>query len=50
MATQIGLAIIATTLLSIAAFTWATIYYIPAILSGDDHGDGHGDDHGEAHT
>lgn len=37
--TQVALALVATTLLVITLLGWATIYYVPLVLSGDDHGD-----------
>lgn len=37
--TQVALALVATTLIVIALLTWATIYYVPLVLS-DDHADG----------
>jgi len=38
MATTLAtLAIIATTVLSLFLFVWATLYYVPRILNGDDH-------------
>jgi len=43
MSTTVALALIATTLASIAALTWATIHYVPAVLHGDDHGEEHAD-------
>ena len=43
METQAALALIGTTLASLAALTWATIHYVPAVLYGDDHGDAHVD-------
>lgn len=40
--TQVVLALIATTLIAIALLGWASVYYVPAILSPEGHGD---DDH-----
>lgn len=37
--TQVALALIGITLLSLALLTWATVHYVPAILSADGHGD-----------
>ena len=36
MATNVALALIATTLVVIALFTWSTIHYVPLVLYGDD--------------
>lgn len=41
--TQVALTLIATTLVSITLFVWATIHYVPLILYGDDHDDSHVD-------
>lgn len=35
--TQVGLVLIATTLVALTLFVWATLYYTPRILNGDDH-------------
>lgn len=38
MATTLAtLVIIATTLVALFLFVWATLYYVPLILNGDDH-------------
>ena len=35
--TQLALVLIGTTLAAITLFVWATLYYVPQILYGDDH-------------
>lgn len=35
--TEVALALIGTTLVTIAVFCWALIYYIPLLLDGEEH-------------
>ncbi len=42
MATHVALALIATTLIVIALLVWASIYYVPLVLDGDDAEEAHG--------
>ena len=37
--TQVALALVVTTLIVIALLTWATIYYVPLVLSEDERAD-----------
>lgn len=43
--TQVGLALVGTTLVGLTLLCWGTIYYVPRILNGENHAeDSHTDD------